>query len=48
MEAYSQGKPSYFATPATTLLPALNVALDEVLNPSIDATFARCDNTDCM
>jgi hypothetical protein len=30
----------YFATPATTLVPAVLASFDEILHPSVDATFA--------
>lgn len=46
-EAYEAGRPSYFATPATTLIPALDVALGELLDaddgPSrgMEAVFTR-------
>ncbi len=46
-EAYEAGRPSYFATPATTLIPALDVALGELLDADdgasrgMEAVFTR-------
>lgn len=39
MRAYEARGPSYFATPATTLVRALPVALDEILAEGLDARF---------
>jgi alanine-glyoxylate transaminase / serine-glyoxylate transaminase / serine-pyruvate transaminase len=39
MRAYEERKPSYFATPPTTLIRALPVALDEILERGMDARF---------
>eukprot|EP00698_Gefionella_okellyi_P015603 TRINITY_DN4414_c0_g1_i1.p1 TRINITY_DN4414_c0_g1~~TRINITY_DN4414_c0_g1_i1.p1 ORF type:complete len:424 (+),score=102.25 TRINITY_DN4414_c0_g1_i1:1255-2526(+) len=41
MKAYEDKLQSYFATPATTLIPALEISLDEILSVGVDATFAR-------
>ncbi|MEO0602445.1 MAG: aminotransferase class V-fold PLP-dependent enzyme [Myxococcota bacterium] len=41
MEAYEAGRPSYFATPATGLVPGLAVSLDEILSDGLDEVFAR-------
>jgi len=41
MKAYEARRPSYFATPATTLIPALAVALDELLADGMEAVFRR-------
>merc|ERR1712137_668164 len=40
MQNYENGKPSYFATPATSYMPVVDVALGEVLTPSIENTWA--------
>ncbi len=40
MRAYEARKPSYFATPPTTLIRALPVGLDEILEHGMDARFA--------
>ncbi len=40
MRAYEERKPSYFATPATTLVRALDVGLREILESGMDARFA--------
>lgn len=40
MKAYEERKPSYFATPPTTLIPALRVALDEILEGGVDGRIA--------
>lgn len=37
MRAYEERKPSYFATPPTTLIPALRVSLEEILEQGVDA-----------
>lgn len=39
LTAYEEGRPSYFATPATPLIRALPVALDEIAD--VDAVHAR-------
>jgi alanine-glyoxylate transaminase / serine-glyoxylate transaminase / serine-pyruvate transaminase len=43
MTAYESGRPSYFATPATTLIQALGVGLDEILatNPEPAAAMTQ-------
>lgn len=41
MTAYEERRPSYFATPATSLIMALSVALKQTLDHGMDATFAR-------
>ncbi|MEN0064999.1 MAG: aminotransferase class V-fold PLP-dependent enzyme [Myxococcota bacterium] len=41
MTAYAEGRPSYFATPATGLIPGLAVALDEILADGLDEVFTR-------
>ncbi len=41
MRAYAERRPSYFATPATTLVPALDVGLGELLAEGMEAVFAR-------
>jgi alanine-glyoxylate transaminase/serine-glyoxylate transaminase/serine-pyruvate transaminase len=47
MQAYEAGKPSYFATPATSLVNAMDVALQEVLSAQegelagVEASWAR-------
>lgn len=41
MEAYEQGRPSYFATPATGLVPGLATSLDELLADGLDQVFER-------
>lgn len=40
MRAYESGQPSYFSTPATTLIQALRVSLDEILGTSPDPIAA--------
>lgn len=40
MEAYEARQPKYFSTPATTLVKALPVGLDEILEHGMDARFA--------
>lgn len=40
MRAYEAGSPSYFATPATSLVRALHHALDEIEQDGIDARIA--------
>lgn len=45
MRAYEERKPSYFSTPATNLVRALDVSLREILAGGMDARFelhARC------
>ncbi len=44
MTAYEAGTPSYFATPATTLVRGLDVALAEVARDGMDARFALHKN----
>jgi len=39
MQAYEAGRPSYFSTPATTLVQALPVSLDEVLVDGMEGRF---------
>jgi len=39
--AYEEGRPSYFATPATGLVPGLAASLDELLDEGLDEVFAR-------
>ncbi len=41
MEAYEAGRPSYFATPATGLVVALEVALRQLLQQGMPAIWAR-------
>ena len=41
MTAYEAEQNSYFGTPPTTLIPALAVALDDLVDEGIDAVFAR-------
>ncbi len=41
LRAYEERKPAYFATPATSLVWALGVGLDEILAQSMDARFAQ-------
>lgn len=41
MEAYEAEQNSYFGTPATTLVPALDVGLAELLDEGREAVFAR-------
>jgi alanine-glyoxylate transaminase / serine-glyoxylate transaminase / serine-pyruvate transaminase len=41
MAAYEARKPSYFSTPATNLILALAVALEEILTEGIDARMER-------
>lgn len=40
MRAYEERRPSYFATPPTSLVPALAVALREILEGGIEARWA--------
>ncbi|MEQ9074596.1 MAG: aminotransferase class V-fold PLP-dependent enzyme, partial [Sandaracinaceae bacterium] len=40
MRAYEARRPSYFSTPATTLVRALPVGLDEILADGMEARFA--------
>lgn len=40
MRAYEERRPSYFATPATTLVRALEVSLREILEDGMEARFA--------
>jgi alanine-glyoxylate transaminase/serine-glyoxylate transaminase/serine-pyruvate transaminase len=39
MEAYEQGRPSYFATPAVSLIIALNVSLKQILKTDLKERF---------
>jgi len=41
MHAYEQRKPSYFATPAVSLIMALNVSLKQLLKPGMDERFKQ-------
>ncbi|MCY1040623.1 alanine--glyoxylate aminotransferase family protein [Corallococcus sp. bb12-1] len=41
MEAYEAGKPSYFATPPTSLICALDVSLGQILAEGLEARFER-------
>lgn len=41
MQAYEEGRPSYFATPAINLIVALEVSLKLMLNEGMDSRFAR-------
>jgi alanine-glyoxylate transaminase/serine-glyoxylate transaminase/serine-pyruvate transaminase len=41
LDAYEREDNAYFSTPATTLIPALEVALAELLSEGMDAVFAR-------
>jgi len=43
MEAYESGRPGYFATPATTLITALRVGLDEILASNADSDVAMAN-----
>ena len=40
MAAYEEGRPSYFSTPATTLITALDTGLREVMADGMEARFA--------
>ncbi len=40
MRAYEEGRPSYFSTPATTLITALDAGLREILAEGMPARFA--------
>jgi alanine-glyoxylate transaminase/serine-glyoxylate transaminase/serine-pyruvate transaminase len=40
MRAYEERRPSYFSTPATNLVRALPIALDEILADGMEARFA--------
>jgi alanine-glyoxylate transaminase/serine-glyoxylate transaminase/serine-pyruvate transaminase len=40
MRAYEERRPSYFATPPTTLIRALRVGLEEILEEGLEARFA--------
>ncbi|MGE0710448.1 MAG: alanine--glyoxylate aminotransferase family protein [Planctomycetota bacterium] len=44
-QAYEEGRPSYFSTPPTTLLPALRVGLDEILADGMEGRFALHERT---
>ena len=41
MHAYEEGRRSYFSTPPTTLIPALDASLAEILTESMEACFQR-------
>ncbi|MCB9669905.1 MAG: aminotransferase class V-fold PLP-dependent enzyme [Alphaproteobacteria bacterium] len=41
LEAYGREDDAYFSTPPTTLIPALDVSLGELVEEGIDAVFAR-------
>jgi alanine-glyoxylate transaminase/serine-glyoxylate transaminase/serine-pyruvate transaminase len=41
MTAYEAGQPSYFATPATSLIAAVAVALDELVAEGVGTSWAR-------
>lgn len=41
MRAYEERRPSYFATPPTTLVRALLVGLEEILEQGVEARFAE-------
>ena len=41
MQAYEAGKPSYFATPAVSLVGALAASLDAITREGMEARFAR-------
>ena len=41
LEAYEREANAYFSTPPTTLIPALDVGLKELLDEGMDAVFAR-------
>lgn len=41
MQAYEAGKPSYFATPAVSLVAALDVSLQAIVEEGMEARFAR-------
>ncbi len=41
MTAYEERRPSYFSTPATSLIMALSVSLKQTLDHGMDAIFAR-------
>jgi len=41
MQAYEEGRPSYFATPAVNLIQGLEVSLEMMLKEGMDARFAR-------
>ncbi|MEM7051604.1 MAG: alanine--glyoxylate aminotransferase family protein [Acidobacteriota bacterium] len=41
MKAYEEGRPSYFSTPATNLVLALDAALGEILERGLDETVDR-------
>ncbi len=40
-EAYAEGKPAYFSTPAVNLVAALDVSLRQLLDEGMEARFAR-------
>lgn len=41
LEAYEAGQNAYFSTPPTTLLPALDVGLGELVDEGMESVFAR-------
>lgn len=41
MRAYEEGRPSYFSTPATNLVLALEAGLGEILEAGVEAVFER-------
>lgn len=41
MNAYEDGRPSYFSTPATNLILALDAALDDILSEGVEARVER-------
>lgn len=43
MRAYEARRPSYFSTPATTLIPALAESLTELLEDGMESVFSRHD-----
>ena len=45
MEAYEARKPSYFGTPAVSLVSALNVSLCQILQEGMEQRFKRHDKT---
>jgi len=40
MKAYEEGRPSYFSTPATSLIPALAASLGEILDEGLEERWA--------
>lgn len=47
MRAYEEGRPAYFATPATTLILALDVALGEILAGGMEARWTAHGRAAC-